>query len=65
MNRAFAVAMPNLRRVSDFSCVSSWQGMAHVAFATGPRALAKSIIGLFKAEVITFPGPRKSVGQVE
>lgn len=29
------------------------------------NALAESIIGLFKAEVIKFLGPRKSVGQVE
>jgi transposase InsO family protein len=29
------------------------------------NALAESTIGLFKAEVIAFMGPRKSVGQVE
>ena len=29
------------------------------------NALAESIIGLFKAEVINFLGPWKSVGQVE
>jgi putative transposase len=29
------------------------------------NALAESIIGLFKTEVIKFPGPWKTVGQVE
>lgn len=29
------------------------------------NALAKSIIGLFKTEVINFPGPWKSMSQVE
>lgn len=29
------------------------------------NALAESIIGLFKTEVITFPGPWKPVSQVE
>ena len=139
VNRAFVAAMPNQLWVSDFTYVSSWQGMVYVAFiidvfarkivgwrvstsmTTGfvldalnqaicqrapseadklihhsdrgsqylsiryterlaeagidtsvgsvgdsyDNALAESIIGLFKTEVINFLGPWKSVGQVE
>ena len=139
VNRAFVADMPNQLRVSDFTDVSSWQGMVYVAFVidvfarkivgwrvstsmtTGfvldalnqaicqrapseadklihhsdrgsqylsiryterlaeagidtsvgsvgdsyDNALAESIIGLFKTEVIKFLGPWKSVGQVE
>jgi transposase InsO family protein len=148
VNRAFVAAMPNQLWVSDFTYVSSWQGMVYVAFiidvfarkivgwrvstsmTTGfvldalnqaicqrapseaicqrapseagklihhsdrgsqylsiryterlaeagidtsvgsvgdsyDNALAESIIGLFKTEVIKFLGPWKSVGQVE
>ena len=139
MNRAFVAEMPNQLWVSDFTYVSSWQGMVYVAFVidvfarkivgwrvstsmtTGfvldalnqaicqrapseadnlihhsdrgsqylsiryterlaeagidtsvgsvgdsyDNALAESIIGLFKTEVIKFLGPWKSVGQVE
>jgi len=139
VNRAFVAAMPNQLWVSDFTYVSSWQGMVYVAFVidvfarkivgwrvstsmttafvldalnqaicqTVPseagklvhhsdrgsqylsiryterlveagidisvgsvgdsydNALAESIIGLFKAEVIKFLGPWKSAGQVE
>ena len=139
VNRAFVADMPNQLWVSDFSYVSSWQGMVYVAFiidvfarkivgwrvstsmTTGfvldalnqaicqrapseadklihhsdqgsqylsiryterlaeagidtsvgsvgdsyDNALAESIIGLFKTEMIKFLGPWKSVGQVE
>jgi putative transposase len=139
VNRAFKADMPNQLWVSDFTYVSSWQGMVYVAFVidvfarkivgwrvstsmtTGfvldalnqaicqrapseadklihhsdrgsqylsiryterlaeagidtsvgsvgdsyDNALAESIIGLFKTEVIKFLGPWKSVGQVE
>ncbi len=139
VNRAFVAQMPNQLWVSDFTYVSSWQGMVYVAFVidvfarkivgwrvstsmttgfvldalnraicqrapseadklihhsdrgsqylsikyTGrlaeagidtsvgsvgdsyDNALAESIIGLFKTEVINFLGPWKSVGQVE
>jgi transposase InsO family protein len=139
VNRAFVADMPNQLWVSDFTYVSSWQGMVYVAFiidvfarkivgwrvstsmTTGfvldalnqaicqrapseadklihhsdrgsqylsiryterlaeagidtsvgsvgdsyDNALAESIIGLFKTEVIKFLGPWKSVGQVE
>lgn len=139
VNRAFVAQMPNQLWVSDFTYVSSWQGMVYVAFVidvfarkivgwrvstsmtTGfvldalnqaicqrapseagglihhsdrgsqylsikyterlaevgidtsvgsvgdsyDNALAESIIGLFKAEVINFLGPWKSVRQVE
>ena len=139
VNRAFVAAMPNQLWVSDFTYVSSWQGMVYVAFVidvfarkivgwrvstsmtTGfvldalnqaicqrapseadklihhsdrgsqylsiryterlaeagidtsvgsvgdsyDNALAESIIGLFKTEVIKFLGPWKSAGQVE
>ncbi|MCV2891472.1 IS3 family transposase [Ruegeria sp. XHP0148] len=139
VNRAFVADMPNQLWVSDFTYVSSWQGMVYVAFVidvfarkivgwrvstsmtTGfvldalnqaicqrapseadklihhsdrgsqylsiryterlaeagidtsvgsvgdsyDNALAESIIGLFKTEVIKFLGPWKSVGQVE
>ncbi len=139
VNRAFVAAMPNQLWVSDFTYVSSWQGMVYVAFVidvfarkivgwrvstsmtTGfvldalnqaicqrapseadklihhsdrgsqylsiryterlaeagidtsvgsvgdsyDNALAESIIGLFKTEVINFLGPWKSTGQVE
>ena len=139
VNRAFVAATPNQLWVSDFTYVSSWQGMVYVAFVidvfarkivgwrvstsmtTGfvldalnqaicqrapsgaeklihhsdrgsqylsiryterlaeagidtsvgsvgdsyDNALAESIIGLFKTEVINFLGPWKSVGQVE
>ena len=139
VNRAFVAAMPNQLWVSDFTYVSSWQGMVYVAFiidvfarkivgwrvstsmTTGfvldalnqaicqrapseadklihhsdrgsqylsiryterlaeagidtsvgsvgdsyDNALAESIIGLFKTEVIKFLGPWKSVSQVE
>ncbi|WP_292978896.1 IS3 family transposase, partial [Paracoccus sp. UBA5162] len=139
VNRAFVADMPIQLWVSDFTCVSSWQGMVCVAFiidvfarkivgwrvstsmTTGfvldalnqaicqrtpseadklihhsdrgsrylsiryterlteagidtsvgsvgdsyDNALAESIIGLFKTEVIKFLGPWKSVGQVE
>lgn len=139
VNREFVAQMPNQLWVSDFTYVSSWQGMVYVAFVidvfarkivgwrvstsmtTGfvldalnqaicqrtpsevdglihhsdrgsqylsikyterladagidtsvgsvgdsyDNALAESIIGLFKTEVINFLGPWKSVGQVE
>nr|WP_246057880.1 IS3 family transposase [Arenibacterium halophilum] len=139
VNRAFVAAMPNQLWVSDFTYVSSWQGMVYVAFiidvfarkivgwrvstsmTTGfvldalnqaicqrapseadklihhsdrgsqylsiryterlaeagidtsvgsvgdsyDNALAESIIGLFKTEVIKFLGPWKSAAQVE
>ena len=139
VNRTFVADMPNQLWVSDFTYVSSWQGMIYVAFVidvfarkivggrvstsmttgfvldalnqaicqrapseadklihhsdrgsqylsiryterlaeTGidasvgsvgdsyDNALAESIIGLFKTEVIKFLGPWKSVGQVE
>jgi transposase InsO family protein len=139
VNRAFVADMPNQLWVSDFTYVSSWQGMVYVAFvidvfarkivgwrvstsmttgfvldalnqaicqrapaeASGlihhsdrgsqylsikyserlaeagidtsvgsvgdsyDNALAESIIGLFKTEVINFLGPWKSVAQVE
>lgn len=139
VNRAFIADMPNQLWVSDFTYVSSWQGMVYVAFVidvfarkivgwrvstsmtTGfvldalnqaicqrapseadrlihhsdrgsqylsikyterlaeagidtsvgsvgdsyDNALAESIIGLFKTEVIKFLGPWKSLGQVE
>ena len=139
VNRAFVAHMPNQLWVSDFTYVSSWQGMVYVAFVidvfarkivgwrvstsmtTGfvldalnqaicqrapseagtlihhsdrgsqylsiryteriaeagidtsvgsvgdsyDNALAESIIGLFKTEVIKFLGPWKSVGRVE
>jgi putative transposase len=139
VNRAFVADTPNQLWVSDFTYVSSWQGMVYVAFVidvfarkivgwrvstsmtTGfvldalnqaicqrapseadklihhsdrgsqylsiryterlaeagidtsvgsvgdsyDNALAESIIGLFKTEVIKFLGPWKSVGQVE
>lgn len=139
VNRAFVAAMPNQLWVSDFTYVSSWQGMVYVAFVVDvfarkivgwrvstsmttafvldalnqaicqrapseagklihhsdrgsqylsiryterlaeagidpsvgsvgdsyDNALAESIIGLFKTEVIKFLGPWKSVGQVE
>ena len=139
VNRVFVADMPNQLWVSDFTYVSSWQGMVYVAFVidvfarkivgwrvstsmtTGfvldalnqaicqrapseadklihhsdrgsqylsiryterlaeagidtsvgsvgdsyDNALAESIIGLFKTEVIKFLGPWKSVGQVE
>jgi transposase InsO family protein len=139
VNRAFVADTPNQLWVSDFTYVSSWQGMVYVAFvidvfarkivgwrvstsmttgfvldalnqaicqrapseAGGPihhsdrgsqylsikyterlaqagidtsvgsvgdsydNALAESIIGLFKTEVINFLGPWKSVSQVE
>ncbi len=139
VNRAFVAQMPNQLWVSDFTYVSSWQGMVYVAFVidvfarkivgwrvstsmtTGfvldalnqaicqrapseagglihhsdrgsqylsikytkrlaeagidtsvgsvgdsyDNALAERIIGLFKAEVINFLGPWKSVNQVE
>jgi transposase InsO family protein len=139
VNRAFVAQMPNQLWVSDFTYVSSWQGMVYVAFVidvfarrivgwrvstsmtTGfvldalnqaicqrapseagglihhsdrgsqylsikyterlaeagidtsvgsvgdsyDNALAESIIGLFKTEVINFLGPWKSVSQVE
>jgi transposase InsO family protein len=139
VNRAFVAEMPNQLWVSDFTYVSSWQGMVYVAFVidvfarkivgwrvstsmtTGfvldalnqaicqrapseadklihhsdrgsqylsikyterlaeagidtsvgsvgdsyDNALAESIIGLFKTEVINFLGPWRSVGQVE
>lgn len=139
VNRAFVAEMPDQLWVSDFTYVSSWQGMVYVAFVidvfarkivgwrvstsmtTGfvldalnqaicqrapseadglihhsdrgsqylsiryaerlaeagidtsvgsvgdsyDNALAESIIGLFKTEVINFLGPWKSVNQVE
>ena len=139
VNRAFVADMPNQFWVSDFTYVSSWQGMVYVAFVidvfarkivgwrvstsmtTGfvldalnqaicqrapseadkwihhsdrgsqylsiryterlaeagidtyvgsvgdsdDNAVAESIIGLFKTEVIKFPGSWKTVGHVE
>ena len=139
VNRAFVADMPNQLWVSDFTYVSSWQGMVYVAFVidvfarkivrwrvstsmtTGfvldalnqaicqrapseadnlihhsdrgsqylsikyterlaeagidtsvgsvgdsyDNALAQSVIGLFKTEVVKLLGPWKSVGQVE
>lgn len=139
VNRTFAAEMPNQLWVSDFTYVSTWQGVVYVAFVIDvfarkivgwrvstsmitafvldalnqaicqrapsragglihhsdrgsqylaikyterladagidpsvgsvgdsyDNALAESIIGLFKAEVIKFLGPWKSVAQVE
>lgn len=139
VNRTFAAETPNQLWVSDFTCVSTWQGTAYVAFvidvfarkivgwrvstsmtttfvldalnqaicqrvpseAAGlihhsdrgsqylsikyterlaeagidtsvgsvgdsyDNALAESVIGLFKTEVINFLGPWKSTAQVE
>ena len=138
VNREFVAQRPNQLWVSDFTYVSSWQGMVYVAFVIDvyarkivgwrvstsmnttlvldalnqaicqrmpsgaglvhhsdrgsqylsikyterlaeegidpsvgsvgdsyDNALAESIIGLFKTEVINFLGPWKSVGQVE
>ena len=32
VNREFTATAPNQFRVSDFTCVSTWMGMVHVAF---------------------------------
>ena len=42
-DREFPAAMPNQFRVSDFTCVSSWQGMVYVAFVI--NVFARKIVG--------------------
>ena len=43
VNRAFAAQMPNQLWVSDFTYVSSWQGMVYVAFVID--VFARKIVG--------------------
>lgn len=43
MNRAFVADMPNQLWVSDFTYVSSWQGMVYVAFIID--VFARKIVG--------------------
>ena len=43
VNREFTADMPNQLRVSDFTYVSSWQGMVYVAFVID--VLARKIVG--------------------
>ncbi len=43
VNRAFTAALPNQLWVSDFTYVSSWQGMVYVAFVID--VFARSIVG--------------------
>ncbi|OWU71552.1 transposase [Phaeobacter sp. 22II1-1F12B] len=43
VNRAFVAAMPNQLWVSDFTYVSSWQGMVYVAFVID--VFARKIVG--------------------
>jgi len=43
VNRVFVTDMPNRLWVSDFTCVSSWQGMVCVAFIID--VFARKIVG--------------------
>ena len=43
VNREFTATAPNQFRVSDFTCVSTWMGMVHVAFVID--VLARRIVG--------------------
>jgi putative transposase len=43
VNRQFRAARPNVLWLSDFTCVSTWQGFAHVAFVID--AFARRIVG--------------------
>lgn len=43
VNRAFVADMPNQLWVSDFTYVSSWQGMVYVAFVI--NVFARKIVG--------------------
>ena len=43
VNRAFVAEMPNQLWVSDFTYVSSWQGMVYVAFVID--VFARKIVG--------------------
>ena len=43
MNRRFRAPRPNVLRVSDFTCVATWQGFVYAAFVIG--AFARRIVG--------------------
>jgi len=62
VNRAFVADMPNQLWVSDFTCVSSWQGMVYVAFVID--VFARKIVGWRVSTSITtgFERPHGSSG---
>lgn len=43
VNRQFRVPVPNMLRVSDFTCVATWKGFVHVDFVID--AYARPIVG--------------------
>ncbi len=76
VNRQFRALRPNLLWVSDFTYVATWQGFVYVAFVIDvfarrsvgdsyDNALAETVIGLFKTEVIRHRGPWCSMEAVE
>lgn len=67
MNRQFRVPAPNMLWESDFTYVATWKGFVYVAFVgdSHDNALAETINGLFKAEIIHRRGPWRSLEAVE
>ena len=73
VHRQFKAARPNALWLSDFTYVATWTGFVYVAFiidayARGDsydNALAETINGLYKAEVIHRRGPWRSFEAVE
>jgi len=70
VNRAFHAPRPNVLWLSDFSYVATWAGFVYVAarplFSNQwTSALAETVIGLFKTEVIQRRGPWRSFEAVE
>src|SRR5437762_2169794 len=68
VNRQFKAPAPNRLWVSDFTYVATWAGIEPSVGSVGDsydNALAETINGLFKAEVIHRRGPWKSFEAVE
>lgn len=76
VSRQFQAPAPNRLWVSDFTYVATWRGVVYVAFVMDAfarrsvgdsydNALAETINGLFKAEVIHRRGPWRAFEAVE
>jgi transposase InsO family protein len=69
VNREFTASAPNQLWVAVVTCVATWKGFVWVAFVrvgnSYDNALAESVIGLFKTEVIRIGGPWRSLESVE
>ena len=65
VKRHFEADRPNRLWVADFTYCSTWQGWLYVAFIIDAYAMAETINGLYKTEVIHRRGPWKTKTAVE